>query len=91
MILFLVAGSLLMAQTSFAENYEEKAGKIVADAFIFRPAGLLLTLGGSVVFVVVLPIALIGGGTKEAADTLVKQPFDYTFKRPLGSDLYELD
>ncbi len=48
----------------------------------------MLSLGISVVtsavFVVALPFALTSGSTGSAWDTLVVEPFEFTFTRPLG-------
>ena len=73
--------------TCKADSYEKKAGTIAADVFVFRPAGVLLTLGGSALFVLILPATAISGGTKDTANTLVKTPFNFTFRRPIGTDL----
>ncbi len=76
-----------LPNTCNAENYERDAGDIAADVLIYRPAGLILTIGGSVLFVVALPVAAITGGTKKTANTLVATPFKFTFCRPIGTDL----
>ena len=68
-------------------SYEEKAGTIAADVFVYRPAGIILTAGGSALFLLILPATLISGGTKDTAHTLVTTPFKFTFRRPIGTDL----
>ncbi len=73
--------------TCRAESYEEKSGAIAKDVLVYRPAGLLLTLGGSILFVVALPISAITGDVKRTAHTLVQTPYDFTFHRPVGTDL----
>ena len=70
-----------------ASSYEEKAETIAADVFVYRPAGVILTAGGTALFLLILPATLISGGTKDTAKTLVKTPFRFTFRRPIGTDL----
>ena len=70
-----------------ADSYEEKTETILADVIVFRPAGVILTVGGAALFAVILPATLISGGTRDTAHTLVKTPFDFTFRRPIGTDL----
>jgi len=70
-----------------ASSYEEKVGTIAADVFVFRPAGVVLTVAGTALFAVIFPATLISGGTRETARTLVKTPFKFTFRRPIGTDL----
>lgn len=62
----------------------EDALMVTGDVVLARPAGLLATLLGSVIFVVSLPIAATSGSIHETADALVMQPAAATFTRPLG-------
>jgi hypothetical protein len=73
--------------SSRADTYENKAGKVAADVLVWRPAGLILTIGGGALFVIALPISAIAGGTKKTAHTLVVTPYKFTFERPVGTDL----
>jgi hypothetical protein len=57
----------------------------IGDLAITRPAGILVTVVGSALFVVSLPFALTSGSVKETSDVLIGQPFRFTFKRPLGN------
>ena len=66
----------------FAESGSAEA--MVADAIIARPIGLVTTILGSAVYVVSLPFSLLGGNEKQAREKLVKEPKDFTFRRPLG-------
>src|SRR5437764_1062324 len=70
-----------------ADSYEKKAGTLAADVFIYRPAGVLLTVTGAALFVLILPATAISGGTRDTANTLVKTPYKFTFRRPIGTDL----
>src|SRR5438270_10068493 len=68
-----------------ADDYEDKAETILADVVVYRPAGVLLTVTGTALFLAILPASLIAGGTKDTARTLVKTPFKFTFRRPIGT------
>ena len=78
-----VAGPAALAQGSFNES-ERSGEKMAVDAFLLRPAGLLATAGGVLIFLVSVPFSALGGNTKESYQELVKEPAQYTFKRPLG-------
>lgn len=49
-----------------------------------RVLSLGLSFVTSAVFVVALPFAFTSGSTESAWDTLVAEPFEFTFTRPLG-------
>jgi hypothetical protein len=83
----LIVLALSFPNISKADSYEKKAGTIAADVFVWRPAGVVLTAGGSVLYALIFPATLISGGTKDTANTLVKTPFKFTFCRPIGTDL----
>lgn len=68
----------------FEDNQEPTAGEMLADTVLVRPPMLLATVAGAVVFVVTLPFSALGGNVGEAGQTLVVDPFVYTFLRPLG-------
>lgn len=57
---------------------------VVGDLVIVRPGCLAVTVVGSAIFVVALPIAAISGSVHDTADTLVMHPARATFTRPLG-------
>ncbi len=57
---------------------------MVLDALVFRPIGLVTIAIGGAAFVVSLPFSALGGNVGEAADKLIVEPVDYTFKRKLG-------
>jgi hypothetical protein len=58
---------------------------MTVDLFLARPLGLVATLCGTVVFVVSSPFSALGGNSGQAWDTLVINPTEYTFRRPLGA------
>ena len=59
-------------------------GVMLVDLVLARPAGLVATIAGSVIFVVALPFSLLGDNTDETWESLVVSPAQYTFKRPIG-------
>ncbi|HEX3890047.1 MAG TPA: hypothetical protein VHX90_04265 [Verrucomicrobiae bacterium] len=63
---------------------DDHALNAVADVTLVRPGCFLATVIGSVVFVVALPFAAASGSVKETAHTLVVQPAQATFTRPVG-------
>jgi hypothetical protein len=60
------------------------SGDMLADVLMIRPFSLISTVAGTVVFIVSSPLSAIGGNLGEAANTLVAEPFKYTFARPVG-------
>ncbi len=58
--------------------------KMVVDALVVRPLGIIGTVAGTLVFVVSLPFSALGGNTDSAFQKLVAEPAAYTFTRPLG-------
>ena len=57
---------------------------IVFDLLVLRPVGLVATVGGSIVFVLSLPISVPTGSFKKSFRALVASPAVYTFWRTLG-------
>jgi hypothetical protein len=74
--------SLGTVNTSRASD--DNAVAAIADVTIVRPGCFLATVSGSVVFVVALPFAAASGSVKETAHTLVVEPAQATFTRPVG-------
>ena len=57
---------------------------MLGDFVVARPVGLILTVGGTVLWLVSLPFTLLAGNANEAADTLILGPGEQTFMRCLG-------
>lgn len=57
---------------------------VIADSVILRPLGIVALLSGSVLYVISLPIATITDSTDRTYEKLIKDPYDYTFVRPVG-------
>ena len=58
--------------------------KMVLDAVVLRPIGLVTTVAGTAIYTVSLPFSLLGGNEAEVREHLINEPARYTFKRPLG-------
>lgn len=78
----LVTASPLWAQSAVDES--PSAGAMVGDLLVARPIGLVMTVGGTVAWIVSLPFTLMAGHAGEAAETLMVGPAESTFLRCLG-------
>ncbi len=58
--------------------------KMAGDIAIIRPIGIGCLIVGTAAYIVALPFAAMGGNAGEATQKMVVDPFNYTFKRPLG-------
>ncbi len=74
-------GSVALAED---QHDEEKGIRMAADILVVRPLGIVATVGGTVLAIVALPFALLGGNTEEVFQCLVVKPAKFTFVRPLG-------
>ncbi|WP_426415459.1 hypothetical protein [Aestuariirhabdus sp. LZHN29] len=84
MLLTMTVLAMPVSAREYAANSEDlKAGRMAAE-IVVRPVSFAIALLGTAAFVVTLPFSAMGGNVGEAADTLVKGPFDATFKRCLG-------
>ena len=79
----LVAGMVLCG-SGVNSQAQGDALMVTGDVLLARPACILATLMGSVVFVVSLPFAATSGSVHATEDTLVRQPAAAAFTRPLG-------
>lgn len=87
--LLLVLALILPAVTAAAggeyyNDMSDKAGLMVADFLIIRPAGIVATAAGSIFYVLSLPFSIAGGNQSEAYQKMIVEPARYTFTRPLG-------
>ena len=71
------------ASPTFAAS-DTSATTVAVDVMVARPVTFALTIIGSVLFVVSLPVAAPSGSVGKAAHTLVVAPAQDTFTRPLG-------
>jgi len=68
----------------YFEAEEPGAGLMMWDLVAVRPFSIAASVIGSAFFIVSYPFAALGGNADVAGEKLVKEPFRYTFKRPLG-------
>jgi len=59
---------------------------ILFDLFFLRPMGIAACAVGLATSVVAAPFALTSGTGGEVGERLITEPFEYTFRRPLGYD-----
>jgi hypothetical protein len=81
-ILCLVSFGLGSISTARADG--DNGIYVVGDVVLARPGCFLATIAGSVLFVVALPFAATSGSIHKTADTLIVEPAQATFTRPLG-------
>ncbi len=79
-----VLGLLLGTPTPTLADGGNSATAVAVDVVVARPASFALTILGSALFVVSLPVALTAGCVDKTAHTLVVVPGKDTFTRPLG-------
>ena len=90
LVITTIAAIMIMpiATTSFAGEYFEtedpSGGAMMFDLAVVRPVGIVATAVGCVFFVVSSPFSALGGNIDTAGEKLVKDPANFTFKRPLG-------
>ena len=89
MAFVLAFGSLSISTSASAAEDSDfsskpRTGDILLDLFVMRPVMMVATVAGAVTFLVGLPFSALGGNVGESAQTLVKEPVQYTFYRPLG-------
>jgi hypothetical protein len=80
----LCASLVTLASANTSRASDDHALNTVADVALVRPGCFLATVIGSVFFVVALPFAAASGSVKQTANTLVVQPAQATFTRPVG-------
>jgi RsiW-degrading membrane proteinase PrsW (M82 family) len=71
----------------FAEDNSSKnpsVGEVVGDILWIRPLGVIGTLMGATAYVISLPVTAPFKKTDEAKEFLITEPYNYTFKRPIG-------
>ncbi|MBC8412683.1 MAG: hypothetical protein ISR96_06270 [Nitrospira sp.] len=82
LIMLIALVMILSSAPVFAAEVD--ASNIMADTLILRPMGFLATVVGTSLFLVSYPIAKITDSEDTSYKVLIKEPVDYTFKRPIG-------
>jgi hypothetical protein len=67
----------------------EQTEAIAADTLLMRPIGLASLVVGTSLFIVSFPFSVLGNNVHETQKVLIEDPFNYTFKRPVGEFEYE--
>ena len=70
--------------TSMPAFGEDRALDVTMDILLVRPVSLAATVVGTAVFIVSLPFSIPSKSVGATAQTLVVEPFNYTFTRPIG-------
>jgi hypothetical protein len=92
MVVMMISLTLSLAPAAMAQEdtgvYIYESGPsgeaMIGDALIVRPVSLVCLGVTSLVFLVGWPFAAAGGNQADAKQKLLKDPVEYTFKRPLG-------
>ncbi len=93
-VLLLLAVSLVQmpayAGTTTAYSTQERdyipLDATLFDLLILRPMGIAACAVGIAASVWALPFAATSGSGAEVGEKLIVEPFEYTFKRPIGYD-----
>jgi len=93
LLVFVLAASLALAPVAASAQSPDKqqtprdeysAAQMATDLLLARPLGFAATVLGTALFIVSLPFSAAGGNADQAGQILVKDPAEFTFKRPLG-------
>ncbi len=80
----ILALSVLGSMPAAAQAHHASTAAVIGDVLVLRPLGFTGTVLGTTAFVVSLPVTWTFHNKREAEKLLVKKPFNYTFRRPLG-------
>ena len=81
-VTILIAICIIMASVPAFGN--DRAFETTVDILLVRPVSLVATVVGTAVFIVSLPFSIPSQSVGATAQTLVAEPFNYTFTRPIG-------
>ncbi len=62
----------------------DEGDSVFYDVIILRPAGLIACVAGLAASIIALPFSLPSGSQDKVFKFLIVDPFEYTFKRPVG-------
>ena len=82
-VILIVMMLIMVFTSSFAFALDDSTS-VISDAFLLKPLGFVVMIAGTAIFIASLPIAAITGSSGHTFEVLVKQPYDYTFNRPVG-------
>lgn len=72
------------AQACASSEWDSDGVSIVVDVTVARPLTFVMSIFGSALLVVSLPVSIPTGSVKKVAHTLVVVPARDTFTRPIG-------
>ena len=81
-VTILIAICIIM--TSMPAFGEDRALDATMDILLVRPVSLAAIVVGTAVFIVSLPFSIPSKSVGATAQTLIVEPFNYTFTRPIG-------
>jgi uncharacterized protein YbjT (DUF2867 family) len=81
--IILVVSILAVTSPALAGDGDRGFGATV-DILLVRPVSFAATVVGTAVFIVSLPFSIPSKSVGATAKTLVAEPFNYTFTRPVG-------
>ena len=81
-VTILIAISIVMISVPAFGN--DQAFDATVDILVVRPVSLVATVVGTAVFIVSLPFSIPSQSVGPTARTLVVEPFNFTFTRPIG-------
>jgi hypothetical protein len=77
--------ALAMGDTDvFVFRGQPSAAAMIGDVLVVRPIALVGLGVTSLSFLISWPFSAMGGNQDQAKQALLKDPVEYTFKRPLG-------
>lgn len=76
------AGNMDQAAPGQAESMDDVP--MIIDVLVLRPMGFASCVIGLAASIIALPFALPSKSTDKVYQTLIVEPFQYTFMRPLG-------
>jgi hypothetical protein len=76
--------AICIFMTSVPAFGNDQAFETTMDILLVRPVSLAATVVGTAVFIASLPCSIPSKSVGATAQTLVVEPFNYTFTRPIG-------
>lgn len=84
-----IAAENMNRPISLQENEQGEEIPVIIDVLILRPVGVATCIVGLAASVIALPFSIPSKSTGRVYRALVRDPFNYTFKRPLGKNRIE--
>lgn len=88
-VLMLTVLIICSSSVAFAEDYsasETSSTGVLGDIIFLKPMGAAALVVGSAAFLVSWPFAAISNSSDQTFQVLVREPYEYTFKRPVGDN-----